>query len=317
LKRINKIFLFIIFILLVAEISCRLIWGLGNPVLFIEDKDYEYIYKPNQNVKRFGSRIFVNEYSMRSKPIKLTDSTIVILKLGDSIINGGTLTDQDSLASTILENKLRKQFNYDIRILNISAGSWGPDNAFQYIKRHGNFNSKFFVLVFSSHDLYDLMHFEKVVDSNPSWPSNNPPFALYEVVERYLIPAIKIKMGLNAPPQKIKNKNGTFSYTDDTINPGWQQFIDYTKKNNIKLVVLLHPTVYETIEKKYDSYGQRLIELFDSAKVDYKLELTSGIDTSLYRDDIHYNDKGQKKMVDELYPYMNEYVRKEIELRKN
>lgn len=74
--------------LILAEVSLRMFWGLGDPPLYISDAEFEYIYAPNQDLVRFGNRVYVNAFSMRSRELNETDS-IRILVIGDSIVNGG------------------------------------------------------------------------------------------------------------------------------------------------------------------------------------------------------------------------------------
>ena len=306
MKALSKLLLIIICSLLFIEILLRFVWGFGNPVLYIADKDFEYIYAPSQDVTRFGNKIHTNEYSMRSLPVSNNDS-ICILKIGDSIVNGGSLTDQDSLASTMLENELTDKFKCPVRVLNISAGSWGPDNAFAYIKKYGDFKAKLMVLVFSSHDLYDTMMHEDVVGLDLSMPKKKPFSACYELIFRYVVP--RMKGYFNIPATSTSKLTPQLVGTNsNAINPGWKQFIDYSKSKKIKLLVVLHPTKYELREKKYDANGQKIISMLDSTETDYILELNQGLTQDLFRDDIHYNNKGQKQLVKELYPYLSTFV---------
>src|SRR5689334_20846865 len=53
-------------LLIVAELVGRFGFGLGNPALFMADPKIEYLYQPNQDVRRFGSHLHFNAYSMRS-----------------------------------------------------------------------------------------------------------------------------------------------------------------------------------------------------------------------------------------------------------
>ncbi len=102
------ILLFFSITLIFLEVMLRKVWGFGEmSILFQEDAASEYIAKPNQNKRRFGNNVIYNQYSMRSGPVK-RDDKCVILGFGDSVFNGGTLTDQDSLATTIVENELQK-----------------------------------------------------------------------------------------------------------------------------------------------------------------------------------------------------------------
>src|SRR5687768_4522765 len=107
MKKLRK-FLVVLLVLLVAtELVARFVLGLGELPVYVASKEYEYIYAPGQDVKRFGNHILTNEFSMRSAPLSKADK-VRILKFGDSVINGGAQTDHDSLASTILEKQLSR-----------------------------------------------------------------------------------------------------------------------------------------------------------------------------------------------------------------
>src|SRR5690349_531508 len=139
---IGKLLIYSLFALvaffLTIELSLRLVWGFCDAVLMKEDKDYEYIAIP-QSRQRFGNRIYYNSFSQRNDELSISDSIRIAL-FGDSVINGGTETDQDSLASTKLSKYLTAKYKKTVKVLNISAGSWGPDNCFAYLKKHGDFN---------------------------------------------------------------------------------------------------------------------------------------------------------------------------------
>ena len=127
MKKVSIIILLTVLLTaIIVELVGRYAFGFGNPPIHVSDPDFEYIQAPNQDVTRLGNKIITNEYSMRSKPLTESDS-VYILGLGDSVINGGAQTTQDSLATTILENELSEKYNKKVRVLNISAGSWGTD----------------------------------------------------------------------------------------------------------------------------------------------------------------------------------------------
>ncbi len=291
------------FLLITAELTARFYLGLGDVPVYIEDKHFEYIYAPNQDVKRFGNSILTNEFSMRSKPLTNKDE-IRILKIGDSIINGGSQTDQDSLASSILEEELSQKFEFNVRVLNVGANSWGPDNAFEYIRKFGHFNSSMLVLVFSSHDYYDHMHFQKVVGIHPAWPKEKPFLALCDGFSKYFLPWIK---------NKVLSNHNEYSYLSaehnkDYINPGWAYFFNYVEQQQLDLLVYLHPTKQEVINESYDINGLKLIELFSQNKIDFINGLEHNNDVSFYRDFIHLNNKGQKRLAQVLYTPMHVHV---------
>ncbi|MDF5729961.1 MAG: SGNH/GDSL hydrolase family protein, partial [Rhizonema sp. PD38] len=68
------------------EMGLRTI-GFGKPLIYIADEKIGYLLAPNQSTRRFGNRIAINQYSMRSDPIQKTPlaSTLRVLLLGDSI----------------------------------------------------------------------------------------------------------------------------------------------------------------------------------------------------------------------------------------
>jgi hypothetical protein len=55
---------------------------------------------------------------------------------GDSVINGGNLTDHGSLGTTILQDRLGKLNHKHVIVGNVSAGSWGP-GIVAYVKQYG------------------------------------------------------------------------------------------------------------------------------------------------------------------------------------
>lgn len=300
----TKKWLFILLItgivsLISLELFARFYLGLGQQPLYIENKGFNYIYAPNQHVKRFGNRMITNEFSMRSKPLSASDE-IRILLIGDSVINGGSLTDHDKLASTILEERLSQHFNKKVRVLNISAGGWGPDNAAGYIKEHGDFSAPIIVLVFSSHDAYSNTSLNKIVGKDVSFPDEQPFCAISDGFTRYLIPRL---LG------KVKSDKKEYLTTPGQFNPGWDYFVDYANKNNKKLFVVVHPTITEIEAGNYKPDGQLIINYLVGSNIKYLTELKNPPSISYYRDDIHYNEHGQRFLANELCDILIELVR--------
>ncbi|MEO5975585.1 MAG: hypothetical protein ABIS36_00845 [Chryseolinea sp.] len=285
-KRLVIIGILLITLFIGVEITLRVVWGFANTVLFDEDKDIEYIAQPNQDRFRFGHRIIYNEYSMRSEPLRDSDKCRV-LGFGDSVINGGSLTDQDSLATTIVE----KDFDNKLRFLNISAGSWGPDNCAGYLKKYGSFNSKMIVLFVSSHDAHDNITFEPVVGKNESYPNHQYPLATEELLIRYIMPRIISKFGGSnqATDNLMINKNGA------GFNTGFDYFRDYAIKNSIPLLICLHAEQQEVKDKKFNNQGEEIIDYCTRNGIRLVNGLDIGESLEDFRDEIHINERGQKK----------------------
>lgn len=283
--------LLLLLVLVLVELFSRYYLGLGQTPLYMEDKDYEYIYKPNQDIKRFGNYIITNKYSMRSKELNKTKQNIFIF--GDSVLNGGSLTDQNALATTLLQNKVNNKFN----ILNISAGSWGPDNAWAYFKKlNKKLNISKIVLVFSSHDAHDNMEHEKIVGVHRLYPNTQPFCAISDGFFRYFLPMIK---------NIINSKTTNFEKINainqgEKFNSGWMDFIEYSKKHKIPLVVILHPTTKEIKRNKYNKNGRKIINMLNEYNIPYLLELNKKTSINKYRDGIHYNNDGQQFLYENL-----------------
>ena len=270
------------------EIFLRKALGLGSMVLFQEDKAIEYIPAPNQHSVRFGNKIAYNEFSMRSLPIDADDKCIV-LGFGDSVLNGGTLTDQDSIATTIVEKQLQRT-NASIRFLNISAGSWGPDNCAAYLNKFGSFNAKMIILFVSSHDAYDNMTFEKTVGINKSYPNEQYALALLELLDRYVQPRLMNLINESRASEDLMiNKNGI------GFNPGFDFFKDYTEKNRIPFLVCLHAESAEVKDGKFNKQGEEILRFCEKNGIKVISGFEIGEDLMDFRDDIHINERGQKR----------------------
>ncbi len=300
----KKLFILGITITLIVglEIFLRMYFGFCDTVLMKEDPKFEYIAQPNQQRFRFRNHVIYNSLSMRSEEVDT--SSIRILGFGDSVINGGVQTDQDSLATTILSDTLSKIHNTKIQFLNISAGSWGPDNCYAYIKKHGDFGAKSIFLFVSSHDAYDNMNFEKIVDKHVSFPSKQYSFALYELLDRYLLPMIKSKLKKTIPET---NDLGINKKKDNNpFNTGFASFLAYSKNKNIPMIIYLHADQTEVKLGAYNEQGQEIIKFANENNVPIILDLNNGLELSDFRDGIHINSKGQRKLANTITKYFEQ-----------
>lgn len=303
LRRWHKIILFSVITIITGEIVARYWLGLGYLPVYIKNEKYEYIYAPNQDLWRFHNHIITNEYSMRSKPLSKKDGKRILL-FGDSVINGGPHVDHDSLVSTLLENNLTTHFNSSVRVLNISAQSWGPDNAFAYLQENGNFDSPYFVLVFSSHDWHDNMHHKNVVGEHKAWPDSQPWCALTDGFNRYFVPKVKNWIG-----EKEEVYDYLEGFDDSKVNTGWNDFAQYCRSRDFELLIYLHPTLEELKNKKYDKYGQQIVTWMKDENINYLEGLNMHFKAEHYRDQIHLNESGHAQLANSLYGKMEETVK--------
>jgi hypothetical protein len=192
-------------LLLLLEVGLRLLVGLGNPLLYRADEEIGYLLAPNQCVRRFGNRITINEYSMRSPTITRTRpaSVLRVLLLGDSIANGASWTDQAQTISaritTQLELVIREASTQNrtlqntferVEVLNASANSWGPRHELAYLKRFGTFEAQVVVLLLNTDDLFAAAPTSEPVGRDRNYPDRKPTCALAEAFNRYLLPKL-------------------------------------------------------------------------------------------------------------------------------
>ena len=293
---VNKLFLafiLIAFFSLLVELILRSKYGFTDAVLMREDKNFEYISVP-QNRFRFGKKNYYNEYSQRNTSINPTDS--IILGFGDSVLNGGTQTDQDSLATSLLSSYLSKKYSKKVLFVNISAGSWGPDNCYAYLKKYGNFGAKSILLVVSSHDAHDNMTFEKVVGVNVDYPDKQYKSALMEVADRYVYNRY-IKSIFQPKSDSILTKNNSLLiskyHKGMAFNAGFAKFKQYADSCHLPLLVYLHAEKEELKTRSYDQEGQEIINFCKNQKINLVKELDYNFKPNDYRDEIHLSEAGQ------------------------
>lgn len=283
----NKSYKIVLFCLvggfIVVEFFLRVIWGFGTMPLYLESEKYEYIFAPNQEMNRFGVHFFTNSFSQRAN--EPDSNRKIVLGLGDSVINGGSQTDNDSLATSIVS------VSTEYQMLNISAGSWGPDNCAAYLKESGLFDAKAIFVVFSSHDANDSMDFTPTIGVHKSYPKENYLLATFEVLDRYIIPRIfKTKETLNPDEKVLKgiDKGGDW-------NRGWDELNQIAKQADIPLILILHAEQSELEVGEYNDKGKMIEQWTIVNKIRLIKDITF-LKKENYRDQIHLNSSGQRML---------------------
>mgnify|MGYP004685620643 FL=1 len=286
-----------------SEFTLRFVFGFCDAVLYQSSPAYEYIAQPNQHRYRFFSHIDYNSYSQRSED---PDSTkTIVLGLGDSVIFGGTMLDQDSIATTLFSKETGMQ------MLNISSGSWGPDNCAAYLKEKGTFGAKAMVLVCSSHDTFDVMSHIPVVGIYPNYPDKQYKLAIWEVIDRYLMPRIKVyfrgKQLLDPDAQVIEKVKSDEGVAKKALNfdPGFDQLLQISEEKHIPFFIYLHPEVGEVMCRKYKEGGLMIMEWAKTHHIKLIDGLNEGVTVDMYRDVIHLNEKGQRNLANSLKKMIN------------
>lgn len=286
MNKLYKIGLFCLFGgFIVVEFLLRVIWGFGTMPLYLESKRYEYIFAPNQEMNRLGVHFYTNSYSQRAN--EPDRNRKIVLGLGDSVINGGSQTDNDSLATSIVS------VSTEYQMLNISAGSWGPDNCAAYLKEYGLFDAKAIFVVLSSHDASDLMDFTPTVGVHKSYPKENYLLATFEVFDRYIIPRIfKMKETINPDERVLKGIDKGSDW-----NRGWDELKDIARSAEIPMILILHAEQSELKAGDYNEKGQMIQRWASENQIKLIKDITV-LKEENYRDNIHVNESGQRVLAD-------------------
>ena len=290
---------------LLLEVGLRLFWGFGNPLIYIADEEIGYLLAPNQKTKRFGNRISINEYSMRSAAIakERPPSTRRIFLLGDSIVNGGWWTDQEQTLSELIANQLNsntgkeKPAFTEIEVINASANSWGPRNEVAYLQRFGTFNSQAIVLVINTDDLFGTAPTSVPVGRDRFYPSQKPPLAIVEAITRFSPYQPPAEMaGVNA------EKGDRVGFNLEAIG----KIQEIVKKTDAQFLLVMTPLLREVSDPGPRDYEikarDRLIEFTKERQIVYIdfLPIFKETETpeTLYRDHIHLSPEGNKKVTE-------------------
>ena len=293
-------------LVVLLEFTLRFAFGFCDALLYQSSDNYEYIAQPNQDRHRFGAHIHYNSYSQRNE--ELDSTRVKILGLGDSVIFGGTWMDQDSLATTLFSNETGMQ------MLNISAGSWGPDNCAAYLKEKGTFGAKAMILVCSSHDAYDVMSFTPVVGVYPTYPERQYRLAIVELMDRYLMPRVrsfflKQKQRLDPDAAVVNKMSQKFVAKKSLLfNPGFDQLKNMADSLHIPFGVYLHAETGELMQGSYNEMGYEIMEWAEKNGVPLMKGMDRGENESMYKDMIHLNGKGQKHLAASLKVMVTELL---------
>lgn len=286
--------------LLAAEVICRFGFGLGDPPLEILDPACGYRFSPSQEVGRFGNRVSYDANSARGidedLPIAQAWKTLVI---GDSVLNGGTLTDDQDTASAVLNGLAFSLNGRTLRFLNLSAGSWAPPQQLGYLNAYGTLGADSVVMVLSSHDALGLAKGGK-----SPFPTVKPWTATEELVLRYLM-GYRRHLFTSAPAgwkaAAADVPSDVAASEDPTATSVWclKQIVGLCRRKNLPLAVVLWPNQSEAATKQWDQTADVFLQVLVAEKVPYvdlmpQITATPNFETTVYRDGIHPTPAGQR-----------------------
>lgn len=304
----------------VVECVARFGLGLGTPPLSVPDSEIEYMFKPNQDVMRFGNRQLYNAYGMRNEdfPADKPAGEYRIICFGDSVLNGGGLTDHSRLATTLLKERLEQQWLRSVLVANISAGSWGPVNMMAYARKYGLFEADQVVVQLSSHDIGDVPTFDPL---NPfTHPTRNPCSATWEGITRYVpryVPALRSilqgepadeNLPEPAPDELEKMRMEAFQRSLKALD----QLHDGAMAVGAGFLIVLHSERGEAesgeVQMGHDYFVEwaRLheVDILDLGPYE-AASLRAGIDPYRENDSIHLSDAGQSILAAQLFEYFS------------
>ena len=274
-KRTLRILLLLLVLLGCWEVMLRM-RGYHQLPVFVAAERYEYMTAPNQDLNADGVRFITNELGMRCGPVGVKKKKRVLV-IGDSVISGGLSTTQDSLATAIAERAT------GAHVINCSAPRWGPDNAAAFLNAHSNFDADLLIAVFSSHDAFDRMTFEPIVGHHPAYPDHRPLIALEAYVDKVL----------------YTSTTSTSPSGSTLFNEGWKRLTDQARAAGIPFVVAFHPEAQEVEQQHYDARGEQVFDSLRAWRVPM-VQLLGRMDGTMYWDNIHLNDGGQRALGGEL-----------------
>ena len=283
----------------IAECIARFVLGLGTPPLSIAHPQIEYMLAPDQNLSRFHNTFITNHYGMRSRNPDQASDRYRVLVFGDSVINGGSLTDQSELATSILEHNLGE----GIFVGNVSAGSWGPPNLLAYVENYGVFDADTAIIVMSAGDLCDLPLFEPL--DPRTHPTETPLLAFGELVLIYLpryVKKIIAPYDRNIHRTLAQRENDCLASASTGLS-ALRRLIALFHASGTRATIIRHPAADEFIDANFNT---RLIAYLrtglDGTGVEYldakRFFVKHGAVEELYRDRIHVNEAGQALYAD-------------------
>lgn len=281
--------------LIVLELFARWGLGLGTPVLYIAHPTIDYVVTPNQDVSRFGNRQIYNAQSMRSPSLDTLNGRQLVLVFGDSVLNGGALTDQKDLATT-------RATDQHYFFGNVSAGSWGPGNHRAWMDVHGLLGATTVLFVFNSYDLDHQPAFRPL--NTNTHPTRPPLMASGELITRYVSRYLPYGLGrylaLETPPDPRPRPDRS-----TTGRGHLQAMFSRLTQESTAVCILLHPTQTEIAHGPDPGRVgfQSLAEAWSIPVIDLAPRYLRTGDTSRlyrYRDDIHLGVAGQRVLTQAL-----------------
>lgn len=167
--------------LVAAEVGLR-IYGMGSPILFVQDPDIGYYPMPNQTARYPGRTVRINQLSMRAEAVQLPKPAdrVRVLLIGDSTL-AGTKVSNEELYTYHLQQLLNRKAGRDaFEVLNLGVNAWGPLHEAAFIEKFGTFDADIAIIC---GPIANCFRPKYGLERLPFSPSTHPPkLALEHVV---------------------------------------------------------------------------------------------------------------------------------------
>ena len=144
------IFLGLFGLLIITELSLKILLGLGNPIIYDSNPLYGFRPLPNQETKRFfGAKIKINNLGLRAEADWDSNPERKILFLGDSVTWGGSRIDnQETFAHLAVKDLPQWQSG------NGGVNAWGVENIYGLIVESNFTPAGIYVTTLTENDFY-------------------------------------------------------------------------------------------------------------------------------------------------------------------
>jgi len=286
-----------------AEIGLR-IYGFGDPLLYQQDPEVGFYFRPSQDVRYPGRTIQINRYGMRSPdfPEPKPADEYRILMLGDSTL-AGTRVGNRELYSSLLETKLNENSTgKKFRVLNAGVNAWGPLHMFAYAQKYGSFESDLGMILGPVQDVFRPKYGLGRLSFSPS--SGPPRLALeqimFELLWRYREAALGRPDWNFGPNTEKQTAEGT---------EGYVQLGKFLQESGAQTYFEFLPGSTATLGQQEDVGSRKLFLQIDSRlrEAGMNAHLTGPIfadekqKEEIYYDGSHFGRLGHRLYAEHLY----------------
>jgi hypothetical protein len=236
--------------------------GFGNPIVYRIDPHVGYYPAPNQDVHRYGGKIHINAFGMRSRNVSAQKPahTFRILMLGDSTLYGGSYIDQGQVYSTRLEELLNHESSAlpgsprQVEVLSMGVNGWGPQHELAYTREFGFFQADLVMMMGPPNDAYRPLY---GIEQFPFFAEGHCPIFAWQELWEHLI----WRYDLNSRrPGEDLNSN---PLEGDFLAAGvaaWLEIAELARGQGARVDFELLPNEEEAREGKASESTQRILD---------------------------------------------------------